>query len=124
VARGARPGDGIVYQSQKDEVRWLMIGYGLQYYLARDSRAGTPLPHQLFIAETGTQADRLYPVPCPRPAACLGAQPRIWVVGNGYDLSPYSALTQAQAALLRPRYRVSEVRHVPSLTVFLLVRQA
>jgi mannosyltransferase len=122
VARRARPGDGIVYQSQKDEDRWLMIGYGLQYYLAQDLRPGTPLPRQQFIAETGAQADRLYPVPCQQPAACLGAEPRIWVVGSGYDLSPYSAVTPAQAALLRPRYRVSEVRHVPSLTVFLLVR--
>ena len=70
VARSARPGDGIVYQSQKDEDRWLMIGYGLQYYLAQDLRPGTPLPRQLFIAETGAQASR--PLPRPVPAAgCL-----------------------------------------------------
>ena len=124
VARQARPGDGIVYQSQKDGDRWLMIGYGLQYYLARDLRPGTPLPRQLFIAETGAQAGRLYPVPCQQPAACLGAERRIWVIASGYDRSPYAAVTSAQAALLRPHYRVGEVRHVPSLTVFLLVRQA
>ena len=124
VARQARPGDGIVYQSQKDGDRWLAIGYGLQYYLARDLRPGTPLPRQLFIAETGAQAGRLYPVPCQQPAACLGAERRIWVIASGYDRSPYAAVTSAQAALLRPHYRVGEVRHVPSLTVFLLVRQA
>jgi len=124
VARQARPGDGIVYQSQKDEDRWLMIGYGLQYYLAQDLRPGTPFPRQLFIAETGAQAGRLYPVPCQQPAACLGAVPRIWVVASGYDRSPYATVTSAEAALLRPHYRVGEVRHVPSLTVFLLVRQA
>jgi mannosyltransferase len=33
VARQARAGDGIIYQEQRD--RWLMVGYGLQYYLAR-----------------------------------------------------------------------------------------
>jgi len=64
----------------------------------------------------------LYPALCRRPAACLGAEPRIWVVASGYDRSPYSAMTSSQAALLRPHYRVSGVRHVPSLTVFLLVR--
>jgi mannosyltransferase len=123
VARQARPGDGIVYQSQENEDRWLMIGYGLQYYLAQDLRPGTPLPRQLFISKTGAQADRLYPVPCQKPAACLGGEPRIWVVGSGYDRSPYSAVTPAQAALLRPHYRLEYVRHVPSLTVFLLVRR-
>jgi mannosyltransferase len=122
VADRARAGDGIVYQSQEGENRWLMIGYGLQYYLAQDLRPGTPAPRQLFIAETGAQADRLYPVPCQQPAACLGAEPRIWVVGSGYDPSPYWAVTPAQAALLRPHYRVEYVRHVPSLTVFLLER--
>ncbi len=122
VAGQARVGDGIIYQSQKDEDRWLMIGYGLQYYLAQEMRPGTPAPRELLIARTGAQADTLYPIPCRQPAACLGAEARIWVVGSGYDQSPYSVVTRAQAALLRPYYRVSEVRHVPSLTVFLLVR--
>jgi mannosyltransferase len=122
VARQARPGDGIVYQGQAGAQRWLMIGYGLEYYLARDLRPGTPLPRQLFIAETGAQAGGLYPLPCQHPAACLGAEPRIWIVASGSPRSPYSALTLAQAALLRQRYRLSAVRHAPSLTVFLLVR--
>jgi mannosyltransferase len=124
VADRARAGDGIVYQSQENQVRWLMIQYGLQYYLAQDLRPGTPAPRPLFIAETGVQADRLYPVPCLQPAACSGAEHRIWVVGSGYARSPYRAMTPAQAALLRPYYRVAEVRHVPSLTVFLLVRRS
>ena len=122
VARQQRPGDGIVYQSQAGEDKWLMIGYGLEYYLARDLRPGTPLPRQLFIAETGAQAHGLYPLPCQDPAACLGTEPRIWIVASGSPRSPFSAVTRAQAALLRPRYRLSEVRHAPSLTVFLLVR--
>jgi mannosyltransferase len=122
VAHSARPGDGIVYQSQQDVTNWLAIGYGVQYYLAGDLRPGIPQPRQLFIAETGAQADTLYPVLCHHPAACLGSEPRIWVVASGYDRSPYSAMSRNQAALLRPHYRLSEVRHVPSLTVFLLVR--
>jgi len=122
VARQARPGDGIVYQSQAGAQRWLMIGYGLQYYLARDLPPGTPAPHPLFIAETGAQASGLYPLPCRHPAGCLGAEPRIWIVASGSPRSPYSALTRAQAALLRQHYRLSAVRHAPSMTVFLLVR--
>jgi len=124
VARQARPGDGIIYQSQAGAQRWLMIGYGLEYYLARDLRPGTPLPRQLFVAETGEQAHGLYPLPCRHPAACLGAEPRIWIVASGSPRSPFSAVIRAQAALLRPHYRLSEVRHAPSLTVFLLVRDA
>ncbi len=125
VARSERPRDAIVYQSQAGQVRWLMIGYGLQYYLAQDLRPGTALPHQLFIERTAAQAGRLYPVPCQDPARCLDLNalaPRIWIVGSGYLRNPYAALTRPQAALLRGRYRLTEVRHVPSLTVFLLVR--
>jgi mannosyltransferase len=122
VARQQRPGDGIVYQSQAGEDKWLMIGYGLEYYLARDLRPGTPLPRQLFIAETGAQAHGLYPRPCQDPAACLGTEPRIWVVASGSPRSPFSAVTRAQAALLQPHYRLTFRAHAPSLTVFLLVR--
>src|SRR5579859_1154149 len=125
VAGQERPGDGIVYQSQAGENKWLMIGYGLEYYLVRDLRPGTPLPRQLFIAQTGAQAHGLYPLPCRDPAACPGGKPseaRIWVVASGSPRSPYDAITRAQAALLRPHYRLTVTRHVPSLTVFLLVR--
>lgn len=123
VARQVRPGDGIVYQSQARAQRWMMIGYGLEYYLARDLRSGTPLPRQLFIAQTGAQAHSLYPLPCPHPAACFGAEPRIWIVASGSPRSPYSAVTRAQAALLRQHYRFTGTeKHVPGLTVFLLVR--
>jgi mannosyltransferase len=120
VASQAKASDGIVYQYPAG--RWMMVGYGLQYYLARDMRPGTPVPRELFIAETAAQADALYPLPCKHPAACLGHEPRIWIVGNGYLKSPYQAVTRAQAALLRPRYRLSHVKHVRSLTVFLLTR--
>jgi mannosyltransferase len=114
----------IVYQSQAGAQRWLMIGYGLEYYLARDLPPGTPAPRQLFIAETGAQAGGLYPLPCQPPAACLGAEPRIWIVASGSPRSPYDAVTRAQATLLRPHYRLALVEHAPSLTVFLLVRDA
>ena len=120
VARQAKPGDGIV--DQYPAWRWMMVSYGLQYYLARDLRPGVPVPRALFIAETAAQADALYPLPCKHPAACLGHEPRIWIVGNGYLKSPYQAVTRAQATLLRPHYRLSLVKRVQSLTVFLLTR--
>jgi mannosyltransferase len=120
VARQARAGDGIIYQGQRD--RWLMVGYGLQYYLARDMPNGVPVPHQLFIARTAAEAGTLYPEPCWQPAACLGAEPRIWVIGVGRQKSPYRAVTPAQAAVLRPRYRLSLVKHERGLTTFLLTR--
>ena len=97
VAREARAGDGIVYQARENQASWLMVGYGLQYYLARDMPNGVPVPHELFIARTAAQAGTLYPEPCQQPAACLGAEPRIWVIGVGRQMSPYQAVTPAQA---------------------------
>jgi len=122
VAREARAGDGIVYQARENQASWLMVGYGLQYYLARDMPNGVPVPHELFIARTAAEAGTLYPEPCRQPAACLGAEPRIWVIGVGRQMSPYQAVTPAQAAVLRPRYRLSLVKHQRSLTMFLLTR--
>jgi mannosyltransferase len=120
VARQARAGDGIIYQQHRD--RWLMVGYGLQYYLARDMPNGVPVPHQLFVARTAAEAGTLYPELCRQPAACLGAEPRIWVIAVGRQRSPYRAVTPAQAAVLRPRYRLSLVKHERGLTTFLLTR--
>jgi len=124
VARQARAGDGIVYQAGEHGDRWLMVGYGLQYYLARDMPNGLAVPRELFVARTAAQAGTLYPESCRQPAACLGAEPRIWVIGVGRQKSPYQAVTPAQAAVLRPRYRLSLVKHQRSLTVFLLTRDS
>jgi mannosyltransferase len=101
----------------------MMIVYGLPYYLSRDMPNGVPFPHQLFVARSAAEAGTLYPQRCRHPAACLGAEPRIWVVGNRHQLNPYRAVTRAQAAVLRPRYQLSLVKHVRGLTVFLLVRK-
>jgi mannosyltransferase len=122
VAHHARAGDGIVYQAREHQESWLMIGYGFRYYLARDMPNGLPVPRELFVAETATMAGTLYPVPCRHPAVCLGAEPRIWIIGGGREKSPYQAVTPAQVAVLRPRYQLSLVKHVRSLTVFLLTR--
>ena len=122
VARRAHPGDGAVYQGQEHKLGWLMIGDGLQYYLSRDMPNGGPAPRQLFVERSAAQTSTLYPRACPRPATCLGPEPRIWIVGSGRQLNPYQAVTPSQAAVLRPRYRLSLVKHVRGLTVFLLTR--
>jgi len=123
IAHRARPGDGAVYQGPAHQQSWLLIGDGLQYYLAMDMPAGRAAPRQVFIAHTAAQAGTLYPRYCRQPAACLGAEPRIWVVAAGRQKTPYRAVTTAQAAVLRPRYRVSLVKHERGMTVFLLVRK-
>jgi mannosyltransferase len=120
IAHRARPGDGAVYQGK---LEWLLIGSGVQYYLERDLPHGVPLPRQLFVAQQLAQDDALYPAACIRPAACLGQEPRIWVVESGDHRTPATNLTLAESALLRGSYRVSLVRHVPGLTVFLLVKK-
>jgi mannosyltransferase len=124
IAPRARPGDGAVYQGGKHGQNYMMIGYGLAYYLSRDLPNGVPFPNQLFVARSAAEAGTLYPQPCRRPAACLGTEPRIWVVGNRRQLNPYRAVTPSQAAVLRPRYRLGLVKHVRGLTVFLLTRTA
>jgi hypothetical protein len=65
-----------------------MIGYGLQYYLARDMPNGVPVPRELFVAETAARAATLYPVPGKHPAACLGTEARIRIIGSGYASCP------------------------------------
>ena len=109
----ARPGDGIVYQGQARGQNWLMIGYGLQYYLARDhaERSAGPAP-ALHRAVRG-------PGGHPLPACRAGILPPAWAPNRGSgswaaaaSCSPYRAVTPAQAAVLRPRYRLSLVKHV------------
>jgi hypothetical protein len=61
--------------------------------------------------------------------ACIPATPRGWSAvqlhtGISRQASPYQAVTPAQAAVLRPRYRLSLVKHQRSLTMFLLTRGA
>ena len=119
IAREARAGDGIVYPSGGQG--WQMINLGVQYYLERDLGHGAG-PHELFLAGAAVQLQHLYPVFCTDPAACLGHAPRTWVVVSGDTSDPYGELTSAQAAVLRSNYRLSYRQHVPSLTVFLLVR--
>jgi len=108
---------------QEGDLWWQMIGPGLQYYLGRDIPHGVPVPRDLFVAAPALPSSQIKPVAC-NPAACLGDEPRIWIVGSGRLIDPYLAVAGNQAAVLRPRYRLDLTRHFLSLTVFLLVRGA
>jgi len=125
IATQVRAGDGAVYQGDGNPAGWMMIGAGVDYYLGRDLRGrhGVPAPRELFIAETAAKAGVLYPRACKSAAACLGNEARIWVVGYGRASSPYPGLTPDQTLVLQEHgYQVSYTKHVPGLTVFLLVK--
>jgi mannosyltransferase len=121
IARDVRAGDGIVYPT--DSLGYLMIGTGVRYYLEQDLRPDAPMPDQLFLAGEAAQLHHLYPVFCKQPAACLGHDPRVWVVVGGDTANPYADVSPAQAALLRSHYRLTYRGYVMTLTVFLLVRR-
>jgi mannosyltransferase len=105
IASRVRPGDAIAYPGDPD--RWLMTGVGTQYYLTGDLPAAL-VPREVFAS---------------RPAAS-GETARMWIVSLSRPGNPYGHLPAAQAAALRPHYRVALTRHVPGLTVYLLVRRA
>jgi mannosyltransferase len=121
IAGEARAGDGIVYPDSS--LWWEMIGPGLQYYLGRDMPRSVPVPRDLFVAAGAPQSSQILPATCD-PAACLGDEPRIWIVGSGRLLDPYRAVAADQVAVLRPRYHLGLTRHLRGLTVFLLIRDA
>lgn len=122
VASQARAGDGIAYPGLDSGGDWLMIGNGVQYYLSQDLRHRTPVPRELFVAQTAAQANALYPVPCKNPAACMGREQRIWIIGSGDQWDAFGVLTPDQGAALEPDYLPVYRKHVLGLTVFLLQR--
>ncbi|AUG79258.1 hypothetical protein CFP65_4511 [Kitasatospora sp. MMS16-BH015] len=115
IAAGYRPGDGIVALAGWDA--WRMIGPGVAYYLPARVR-----PYPFLLAETAVRADDLYPVPCPDPAACIGAVTRAWVVTIGPGNDPYANLPADQTAALRSVFTPVEISHPRMLTVSLLRR--
>jgi mannosyltransferase len=118
IAAHARAGDGIAYQGWPDN--WQMVAPGVRYYLTQYLHDAARMPRTIFVAATAAQADGLHPVPCRRPAACIGAEARVWVVGIGRAADPYRLLPAAEAAVLRARYEVREIAHADGLTVALL----
>jgi mannosyltransferase len=119
VADGVRPGDGIAYPA--NPVRWKMIDYGVEYYLSRDLPAAR-MPRQVFVARSAAAAGTLYSILCAHPVRCLDDAPRVWVVGSGNTRNPWRDLPANEVAALKPLYRVTRIRHVNGLSIFLLTR--
>ena len=119
IASQVRPGDGIAYPG--DQGRWVMTDVGTQYYLTRDLPPAL-VPREVFVSRTAAQTGTLYSKLCRHPVRCLGGTARMWVVSLGHGRNPYRHIPAAQAAAMRPHYRVELIKHVPGLTVFLLAR--
>jgi mannosyltransferase len=118
VASHVQPGDGIAYPAAG--VRWLMIDYGVQYYLQQDLAAARR-PGEVFVAESAAAAGTLYSQLTHDPAAVLAGAGRVWTVVDGGG--PYNGLLPGQrAALEAAGFHVELARHVAGLTIFLLVR--
>jgi len=119
VAQQARPGDGIVYPAQWHS--WMMINFGVQYYLAQSLPADR-MPREVFVSVTAAAAEALYPHLCLHPARCLAQTPRVWIVTNGHSRNPYFEIPQNETVTLRAHYRPTETHQVPGLTITLLKR--
>jgi mannosyltransferase len=122
IAKHANPGDGIAYPG--NPVRWMMIDYGVEYYLTRDMPTREP-PRELFVAETAAKAGTLYPLLCLDSATCLGHTTRMWIVDTGRTTDPYAHLPADESMVLRAdHFSVLRTRHLEGLTVFLMLRPA
>ncbi|GAA1128729.1 hypothetical protein GCM10009663_77550 [Kitasatospora arboriphila] len=116
VATGYAPGDALV--AVGGDLNWMMVGPAVSYYLPAGVR-----PRQLFVRESAAAAHDLFAVECPVPVTCVGDERRVWVVTIGTGDDPYERLPGEQARALRTAFVPAEVRHVPGLTVSLLVRR-
>ncbi|MFH8379343.1 glycosyltransferase family 39 protein [Kitasatospora sp. NPDC018058] len=116
ITAGYRPGDGLA--APMGDQSWAMVWPGVSYYLPPGVR-----PFPVFVARGAEDAEDLTPEPCPRPEACLGDGPRVWLLVLGDTTDPLAAMTEEQARLLKARYGEPD-RVVPlgGLTLALLDR--
>ncbi len=119
IARGERPGDGIVYALHEPVVPWEARDIVARYVPA-DRR-----PRDVFAVTPQRTDGRLTAVECPDPAGCLAAAdpPRIWVLRYQSHPDPLAGIGEPKESLLRARYRLARVWSVRGLTVGLLTRQ-
>ncbi|MFJ9841867.1 glycosyltransferase family 39 protein [Kitasatospora sp. NPDC101155] len=97
ITAGYRPGDGLA--APMGDQSWAMVWPGVSYYLPPDVQ-----PFPVFVARSAEDAEELTPEPCPRPEACLGDVPRVWLLVLGDTPDPLAALPEEQAQPLRQRY--------------------
>jgi mannosyltransferase len=117
VASGFQPGDGAAYGQQRAAL-WWGVDTGVQYYLPKGVK-----PRDVLAGRSGEERNDLWPDVCPNPAACLGDEPRIWLVSKDDGGDPFTTVVPAAAAALQERYRLTTVTHVSGISVALLVRR-
>jgi mannosyltransferase len=110
------PGDGIVHDRHEEGG---MFALGVLYHLPTRLN-----PRDVFLAEPAAHRADLLSADCPRPARCLGGEPRIWLVVKGRYANPLDGLPPHQAAALRSLYTVAGAERPGGMTVALLVRRA
>ncbi|MGW6912800.1 glycosyltransferase family 39 protein [Kitasatospora sp. NPDC054939] len=115
IAAGYRPGDGLA--APIGNQNWAMVAEGVAYYLPEDVR-----PQQLLVERSAVEADDLFPVPCARPAECIGGPaPRIWLLVLGDTPDPLGSMPVEPArTALQNRYTASQVSPLGGVTLALL----
>ena len=121
VAVAAAPGDGIVYE--QSPYAWWAVDAGLAYYLPRFLPRGVPMPRTLFVARSAAARAGLYAAACRNPAACLGHERRVWIVGIAASPNPYRLLSRGEAAVLSAHYRITRILHPHDMLAALLARR-
>ncbi len=117
VADGYQPGDGAAY-GQQQYALWWGVDTGIEYYLPADIK-----PRDVLMGQTGAERNDLWPSSCGQLDACLGNEPRIWLVSKDDGGDPFTTITPPAAEALAARYKVASVDHVSGISVALLVRR-
>ncbi|MFF3454562.1 glycosyltransferase family 39 protein [Streptomyces sp. NPDC002730] len=117
IRDGYRSGDAVVYD--RPGCHYTRCDLGVTFYLPRDLKL-----RDVFLGLPATERNDLTPADCPAPAACLGAEPRIWLVAAWNPQDPIKQLPAAQAQALREHYVVTRAERVSGLTVALLQHTA
>ncbi len=116
IAKYEMPGDGIVF---KRSDRW-MVDIGIDYYLR-----GKATPTDVFLVKTPAEAGGLMAEECGHPALCLRGEPRLWVVYQGRDGDPNTAIEPAEAKALRAAHYVTRrIYEEDGITVALMSRSS
>ena len=113
LAREARPGDVIVYESRTRQLR-----AGLDHYL-RDTPGR---PRDVLVARSAAEAGELRAEEYPNPWTRLRGTARVWLLVYGRHADPTTRRRDLRPAL-RSEYRKSQVWYVNRATLALYVRR-
>ncbi len=115
VSADHRAGDGIVYL--RAQHWWYMHDTGVPYYLPDNVR-----PRDVFLLQAARDARTLNSLECPASIACIGPEPRIWLIVPFRTADPLGHLSVDQIRALSAHYAQTRVMHPSGMTVALLER--